>query len=158
MRTELFRSPTKTILFTGFIAATLDIICAIIFLAKGNAAGTFRFIARGALGDAAFQGGFEMILLGAVFHYIIATSFATGYFFVSPLIPILKKYRIIAGLFYGLFVWTFMRYITLPLTYNHPRPFAFENDWKQMLILMLAVGLPISLITSLYYRGRNIKV
>ncbi|HLF32900.1 MAG TPA: hypothetical protein VI583_01605 [Cyclobacteriaceae bacterium] len=153
MRTELFNSPAKTILLAGFIAGTLDILCAIIFLAKGNVAGTFRFIARGALGDAAYQGGFEMILLGAVFHYTIATSFATGYFFVSPLIPVLKKYKIIAGLFYGLFVWTFMRYITLPLSYNHPRPFAFENEWKQMLILMLAVGLPISFITSMYQKS-----
>ncbi len=155
MRTELFKSPIKTILLTGLIAGTLDILCAIIFLADGNAAGTFRFIARGALGDAAYQGGFEMIILGAVFHYTIATSFTTGYFFVSPLIPVLKKYRIIAGLFYGLFVWAFMRYITLPLTYNHPRPFAFENDWKQMLILMLAIGLPISIITSMYHKSVN---
>lgn len=151
MELFLFQSKTKSILFAGFTAGTLDILCAIFILAGGNATGVFRFIAKGAFGDAALRGGLEMIILGMVFHYIIAFSFAAGYFFVSPYIPVIKKQWIISGLCYGIFVWAFMQYLVLPLTYNPPAPFLFSDEWKGILILMIAVGLPISLITHKHY-------
>lgn len=151
MELFLFRSKTKSIFLAGFTAGTLDILCAIFILAGGNAAGVFRFIAKGALGDTALQGGSEMIVVGVVFHYIIAFSFTAGYFFVSPHISIIKKHRIISGLCYGIFVWAFMQYLVLPLTYNPPGPFSFAGEWKGILILMAAVGLPISLIAHKHY-------
>lgn len=149
-------SPAKTILLSGSVAGTLDIMCAIFILAGGNAAGVFRFIARGALGDTAFEGGPEMILYGALFHYLIAFSFAIGYYLVFPLIPALRKYPIPSGLLYGVFVWAFMHYLVLPFTYNTPEPATFQNSWKGVLILMVAVGLPISLITAKHY-SRNTR-
>lgn len=151
MKTSVLQSKVKTILFAGFVAGTLDILCAIFFLANGNAAGVFRFIARGALGDAAFEGGVEMIILGAVFHYIIAFCFTIGYFIAFPYIPILRRQKFISGLLYGIFVWAFMQYIVLPLTHNPPDPVTFDHAWKNILILMLAVGLPISLIIYKHY-------
>ena len=150
-------SPAKTIFLSGFAAGTLDILCAIFILAGGNAEGVFRFIAKGAVGTAAFEGGPEMIALGALFHYIIALGFAAGYFLVYPLFPVLGRYRIISGLLYGVFIWVFMNYLVLPLTYSPPGPFTIETAWKGILILMLAVGLPVSLITAHYYTGRTIS-
>jgi len=139
------RSKTFAILLAGLTAGTLDIIAAIFLLAGGNAAGVFRFIAKGALGDAALTGGGEMIALGALFHYIIAFSFTIGYFLVFPHVSFLRKYRVLSGLLYGIFVWLFMQYLVLPLTHNPPGPFSLEDNWKNIVILMFAVGLPVSL-------------
>ncbi len=146
MQTPFLQSKINTILFTGFVAVTLDISSAIVFLAKGNAEGVLRFIAKGAVGTDALEGGSEMLLLGMVIHFIIAFCFAIGYFVVFPYVPFLRKYKVISGLLYGIFVWAFMRYVVLPMTFNPPGPLTFENAWKNIVILMLAIGLPISLI------------
>jgi hypothetical protein len=151
MERTFLQSGTKTILLAGFVAGTLDILCAIFFLANGNAAGVLRFIAKGALGNAALEGGAEMILLGALFHYIIAFCFTVGYFVVFTYIPILKKQKILSGLLYGIFVWAVMQYLVLPLTHNPPGPVSFGNSWKSIVILMLAIGLPIALLIHKHY-------
>ena len=75
---------SKNILLAGLLAGTLDILAAIIILAKGNAIGTFKFIASGAFGEAAFSGGTDMVAYGVIFHYLFATGFATGYFLAYP--------------------------------------------------------------------------
>jgi len=155
VKRTLFRSITKTILLAGFIAGTLDILFAIIFLASGNAEAVFRYIARGALGEAAYQGGFEMILLGLVFHYIIAYCFTIGYFLVSPLFPFLHKQKIAVGLLYGVFVWAFMHFIVLPFTHNPPGPVTLKGAWKNIVILMFAVGLPVVIMAGKYYDEKN---
>ena len=63
-----------TVLITGLIAGTLDILAAIFLLAGGEATRVFRFIASGAFGKAAFEGGGEMVAWGSFFHYLIAFS------------------------------------------------------------------------------------
>ena len=148
------RTKLSTILFTTFIAGTLDILCAIFILAKGNTEGTFRFIARGAFGDAAYSGGTEVIIYGIIFHYFIALSYSTVFFFIYPHISLLRKNRIISGLIYGVVVWSCMQFIVLPLTHNAPGPINWSSAWKGIVILMIAFGLPISLITSSYYHTK----
>lgn len=152
MNTQVFRSPVKTLLVSGFLAGTLDILGAIFILAEGNAEGVFRFIAKAALGSAAFEGGVEMILLGALVHYVIAFSFAAGYFLVFPLFPVLGQYRLLSGLLYGVIVWALMNYVVLPLAPYPPPQATITEAWKSILILMVAIGIPVSWITSSYYQ------
>lgn len=138
----------------GFFAGTLDILSAIIFLASGHAVAVFRHIAKAALGNSALEGGLPVIILGAIFHYMIAYCFSTGYFLVYPHIPFLKKLNIISGLLYGIYIWAFMNYLVLPLTFDPPNHATFQNSWKSIVILMLAIGMPVSWITRKYYSGR----
>lgn len=152
---SVFNSKINTILLAGFIAGMLDILAAIFILAKGNAEGVLRFIAKGAFGDSAMSGGPEMILFGLVFHFIIAYSFTAGYFFIFLRIPALRKSGVLSGLLYGAFIWMFMNFFFLHFTHNPPRPFSIENSWKGIVILMLTVGLPIALITLKYYSGNK---
>lgn len=142
------QSRWRALLMAWVIAGTLDILAAIFFLVGGNAAGVFRYIAHGALGDAAYEGGVEMVMLGAVFHYFIAFCFTAGYFFVYPHAAFLRKKVIISGLLYGIFVWSFMHFLVLPLTHNPPAPFSLAGDWKNIVILMFAVGLPVAMIAG----------
>lgn len=148
---SFFKSKPKAIATAWLIAGTLDILSAIFFLAKGNAVGVLRYIAKGALGPAAMEGGTGVVILGAVIHYTIALCFTIGYFLVFPYVPLLKKYKVLSGLLYGAFVWAFMRYVVLPLTFNPPGPLTFESAWKNIVILMFAIGLPISLIAHKHY-------
>jgi hypothetical protein len=154
MNKSIFKSPVKTILLAGFIAGTLDILSAIIILGKGNWEGTLRFVASGALGNAAKEGGNGMLLYGLLFHYIIAFSFTIGFFIAARYFSFLQRNSVVIGLLYGIFVWAFMKYVALPFTHITVRPFSFAAEWKGMLILMLAIGLPISLITGKYYSNK----
>lgn len=142
--------PIRYLLVTWLIAGTMDILSAIFFLAGGNATGVFRYIAHAALGDAAYEGGAGMVVLGAMFHYFIALCFTTGYFVVYPYLPFLKRNRIVSGLLYGIFIWSFMHFLVLPLTHDPPEPFSLSGDWKNIVILMLAVGVPVA-----WRRGRG---
>jgi hypothetical protein len=146
------QSKIKTILRSGLLAGTLDILAAIQILANGNATGTFRYIASGAIGPVAYEGGTGMIVLGIFIHYFIALSFAAGLFFVYPKLALLRKSVLLTGFLYGIFVWAFMQFLVLPLTHTPPGAFSLATHWKGIVILMLAVGLPIAWITHLYYR------
>lgn len=141
-----------TILVTGLIAGTLDILAAIFILAGGNAGGVFKYIASGALGKAALEGGSEMIALGALFHYIIALSWTTLYFLLYPKVPFLKQNKWINAIIYGIIVWTVMNLIVLPLTQIAPRTFNVSGVLKNMVILIICIGLPAALSADKFYK------
>ena len=151
-------SALKTILLAGFVAGTLDILSAIIFLGKGNWSVILKYVASGAFGYAAMEGGNEMIAAGLVFHYSIAYSFTLVFFIAARYISFLQKKPVIAGLLYGILVWFIMNYLVLPFTHIPSRPFSFSGAIKNILILMLAIGLPVSLITAKYYSNKINKV
>jgi hypothetical protein len=141
-----------TIVITGFIAGTLDILAAIIILAGGNAIGTLKYIAGGVFGKAASEGGYEMAALGLLFHYIIAMSWTAGYFLVYPKFPFLKWSKWFNAIAYGLFVQTIMSFIVLPWTNIAPRTFTVSGFLKNAVILMFAIGLPAALSADWFYK------
>ncbi len=143
------------ILRAGLLAGTLDILAAILILAKGNAVGTLKFIASGVFGKAAFSGGYDMVALGAVFHYFIATSFATGYFLVYPRLPFLQKNKWLSGVLYGVFVWAVMNLLVVPMSNAPQSPFAWDSALKNMAILVVCIGLPIAWLADKFYASRN---
>lgn len=106
----------KAILKTGLIAGTLDILAAIVILTKMNAVRVLQYIASGVFGKEAFSGGTATVIAGLIFHYIIAISFTNLYFFVFPYFPVLEKQKLVYGVLYGLFVWSVMNLVTVPLS------------------------------------------
>ena len=149
----------KTIAISGFIAGTLDIAGAIvvysILLDKTTAVRILQSIASGVFGKAAYAGGIETALYGLLFHYIIATSWAAGYFLIFPVISFLQKQKIICGLLYGIVVWLMMNLLLLPL-FNVKMPlFTLQGVLIGIGILMFCIGLPISLITHSYYSSKK---
>ncbi len=133
----------KQVLITGLVAGTLDILAAVYILANGHWERVFRFIAKGAVGVKAFTGGVEMVALGVFFHYLIALSFTLGYFLVYPKVKLLHKSWIASGIFYGVFVWSFMQFAVLPFTNNPPGNLS-SDAWKGITILIVTVGLPVA--------------
>jgi uncharacterized membrane protein YagU involved in acid resistance len=143
------------ILRAGLLAGTLDILAAILILAKGKAVATLKFVASGVFGKAAFSGGAGMVLSGAVFHYFIATSFAAGYFLAYPSLPFLQKNKWLSGILYGVIVWTVMNLLVVPLSNAPQSPFAWDSALKNMAILIVCIGLPIAWLADKFYVPRN---
>jgi hypothetical protein len=68
------------------VVATLDLVYACSFWAMLRhvpPAYVMQYIASGALGQAAFEGGMATALLGVAFHYFIATMMVLAYTLVS---------------------------------------------------------------------------
>jgi hypothetical protein len=148
-------SALKTILLAWFTAGCLDLLGAItvysLIMQRVTTMRLLQGIARGALGNSAYEGGFATVLAGVGFHFIIAFCFTVFYFFIFPYIPFLKKQRIISGLLYGIFVWCVMNLVVLPLLQIANIPTKWDSIVRGALILMFCIGLPISLIVSRYY-------
>lgn len=140
-----------TILITGLIAGTLDILSAIFILAGGNAVGTFKYIASGAFGKTALEGGNEMVVYGLIFHYIIAMSWTAAFILLYPKLPFLHWNKWFNAIAYGLLVQTLMSFVVLPLTNIAPRVFNLTGFLKNAVILMFAIGLPAALSANWFY-------
>src|SRR5580698_80975 len=116
-----WQSPIKIILLSGFTAGTLDILGAIlVYVVVQGKTTTLRMlqsIASGIFGKDAYAGGMTMACYGLIFHFLIAFSFAAGYFLSFPYISFLQKHKIISGLLYGIFIWLVMNLIVVPLVF-----------------------------------------
>src|SRR5687768_8187731 len=113
------RSMLKTIGWVGLLVGSLDILAACLnaYIARGTSAVVvLKFIASGAFGKAAFAGGWQMPLLGLLFHFIIAYSFTTLFFLLYPSIKIMSKSIVITAIVYGIFIFVVMNFGVLPLT------------------------------------------
>lgn len=147
MRIETLR----TILIAGLFAGTLDGCAASIqyFLATGgNPVPVFTYIASGVFGQAAYSGGPFMAVWGVLFHYAIATSWASLYVLLYPRIPLLSRNMFISAAFYGLFVWSMMNLVIVPLSRVRPLHPTYVKNLIGICILVVCIGLPIALITD----------
>ncbi len=151
----------KIILLAGFVAGTLDITGAIlVYCYVMKALSPLRLlqgISVGLFGDMALHNEIPMAFIGLGIHYAIAFCFTIMYFFAFSYIPFLRKQRIISGLLYGVFVWSVMNLIVLPLSNAHHYPFNIKSALIAVVILILCIGLPISMIISQYQSGSSFK-
>ncbi|MEO8515560.1 MAG: DUF1440 domain-containing protein [Flavobacterium sp.] len=148
------KSTMKNLLLTGLLVGLLDGIAAVVFLAKMNFEIVFKFIASGIFGKSAFEGGTEMVLCGIALHFLIAISFTGFFYFTFNRFDFLKNNKIIRGLIYGIFIWTVMNILVLPLSNTPQNPHTLIGIAKGMIIIMICVGLPISLLTKSYSEKR----
>jgi hypothetical protein len=147
----------QAILIAGLIAGTLDILAAITqtVLSDRSPITMLKFIASGIFGPDVLKGGTQYAVYGLFFHYVIATGWGILLFLIYPKVKFFSGNWIITGLIYGLFVWLMMNRVVLPLSNTPPLPFKFGwNMVKSCLVIIGAVGLPLSFLVSKYYRGK----
>jgi hypothetical protein len=150
----------KRLLITVLIAGTLDITSAYvnIFIQTGHISRRmFQYIAGGALGlKNTLNGGAPVILLGIFFHYFIVFSFTLFFFFLYRKNRIFGLNKYLAALLYGIFIWTVMNLVVLPLSALPPGKLTFGRALLDSAILAVMIGLPVSLSASSYYgEGRT---
>ena len=150
-------SPAKAILIGGLVAGAFDITYACLFFGFRNHVSPIRIfqsVARGALGNAAFQGGLKTGALGLFFHFLIALTAATVYFLASRVLRFMVTHPIICGILYGLCVYLFMYGVVMRFSAIHNPLYPWQYPWvvlvPNLLIHMLGIGLPIGLATQRY--------
>ena len=137
----------QAIFWGGLVAGILDAVDGVIaFGTQGlNPIQVLQYIASGALGQSAFQGGLATAGLGAAFHFTIAWAAATVFVLAAPRLEILKTHAVPAGLLYGAAVYFFMNYLVLPLSAVAASTFHLGLFLNGVIGHALFVGLPISL-------------
>jgi len=151
------RSPARAILIGGLIAGALDITYACVFFGIRNHVSPIRIfqsVARGALGQSAFQGGLKTAALGLFFHFLIALIAAAVYFFASRILQFMITNAILSGVLYGACVYFFMYGIVMRVSAIHSTTLPWSYPWQvlipNLLIHMLGIGLPIALAVRRY--------
>ena len=137
----------QAIFWGGLVAGVLDAIDGVIaYGTQGlNPIQVLQYIASGALGKLAFQGGLVTAALGAGFHFIIAWVAAAVFVVASRRVQLLKTHAVPAGLLYGAAVYFFMNYLVLPLSAVAAGTFQLGLFLNGVIGHAVFVGLPISL-------------
>ena len=148
------------IVAAGLLVGTLDLLAAIIqtLLAGGTVLRLGQYIASGAFGKAAFNGGWPMATYGVSFHYLIAFVFTVLFFAIYPRIGSLARHRFAAGIAYGLFVWTVMNIIVVPHSAITPGAFDLQRATTAAGILIACIGLPLSFLAHRHFVGQKESV
>ena len=145
----------QPIFWGGLIAGTLDICAAFLtaWLRAGvSPIGVLQFVASGALGPAAFQGGIRAALIGLALHFLIATIWTVIFYLASRKWLFLIEKPIQFGLLYGIAVYLIMTFVVVPLSRVTPRPATISGRTIGILTIMFCVGLPIALIVRRFSR------
>ena len=145
----------QPIFWGGLIAGTLDICaaCLTAWLRAGvTPIGVLQFVASGALGPAAFQGGMKSALIGLVLHYLIATIWTVVFYLASRKWLFLIERPVQFGLLYGIAVYLIMTFVVVPLSQVTPRPATLTGRTIGILTIMFCIGLPIALIVRRFSR------
>jgi hypothetical protein len=139
----------------GLLTGTLDGVAAILSGHKMPAETIFKFIASGVFGKAALAGGFEMVVAGIFFHYLIAFSFTAILFVTYPMFISILKNKYVVAVTFALITWVMTHLVILPLS---------RIGWSHMEIggitigigiLIITIGLPIALIADRFFFSRK---
>ena len=145
----------QPIFWGGLIAGTLDICAACLtawYRAGVGPIGLLQYVASGALGPAAFQGGVKTALIGLALHFLIATIWTVVFYLASRKWLFLIERPIQFGLLYGIAVYLIMTFVVVPLSLVTPRPATITGRTIGILTIMFCVGLPIALIVRRFSR------
>lgn len=142
------------ILVTWLIAGTLDGLAAVLFNIH-NPLRVFIFIASAIFGKVAYGGGIQIIVLGIVFHYLIAYIFTTFWFTLFPYIKKYLKNTYLIAAIYGLLTWVIMNLVIVPLSRLPKTAFHINGVAIGIIILMICIGLPIALMANKFYFGKK---
>jgi hypothetical protein len=144
------------ILLTSLLTGTIDALSAIIINYKIPAPAIFKFIASGIFGTTAFSPGNEMVYYGILFHYCIAFAWTTIFFLFYTDFMSLVKFRFILILIIGLVIWVVMNLVVLPVSQTPPSHFHLVNVVENIAALILAFGLPVTIIADKFYYGTHV--
>jgi hypothetical protein len=154
----------KAVLTTGLIAGALDATAASIqyyINTQKEPARVFRYIASAVLGkETLTKDLYTMAAWGLLFHMIIAMTWTLLFFLFFRQIRSVLKNKFVAGIVYALFVWCIMNFLVVPLAFGTDLGMQatslfsqarLKNSLIAMGILIVAIGLPISLLADRYY-------
>jgi hypothetical protein len=145
----------KWLVLGALVAGTLDISYALTlsYLRSGvSPTRVLQFVASGALGPGAFQGGAATAAAGLGFHYLNAFLFTAAFFVVVAWLPALGRRPFVVGPVYGIVVYVVMNFIVVPYSRIGPRPpRPLVVAVPEILVHMFFIGVPIALAARAAY-------
>jgi uncharacterized membrane protein YagU involved in acid resistance len=149
----------KTVVPAGLLVGTLDITAALVqfYLKTGkDPLIVLKYIASAVFGPSAYSSGNTMAAWGLLFHYLIAFIWTILFFLIYPKLKLLSWNRVVTGILYGIFIWIMMNQVVVPLSKITPGAFNLKQAIIAVLILIGAIGLPLSFIAHRYYAKRRL--
>lgn len=138
------------ILAGGAIAATFDMVYAIVFSSMRGVSATrvMQSVASGLLGQRAYDGGMSTALLGVALHYAMALLIAAIFYLASRRLGFMTRRAVVSGLLFGISVYLVMNFVVIPLS-AFPTKLVFTPERIAINVIahMLLFGLPIALVT-----------
>jgi hypothetical protein len=144
----------KSILLTTLIAGTCDIVAACTqayILAKVPPLLVLKYIASGMFGKSAYEDGFEMSLLGLLFHYLIALACTAAFYWLHPKLSFLKFSLFLNAFSIGIVAWFVTTQMIIPISQITPAPFSISKALMATSILIVCIRLPIAYRTKQFY-------
>jgi uncharacterized membrane protein YagU involved in acid resistance len=141
----------RPVLIGGLVAGTLDAANGVAFNGLVNhltPVQVLQYIASGFYGAASFGMGLRSAGVGVVSHYFIALVLALVYAVAARIVPVLNRFRYIAGLTFGVAVFLTMNFVVLPLTNVVAGPVTLAFMVNGLIGHALFVGLPIAWAVS----------
>lgn len=142
----------KTIVTAWLVAGTLDILCAfaqVYFMRHVNPVPVvLKYIASGVFGPDAMKGGEGMMVMGLLFHYIIALGCVLVFYFLYPRLGMMRINKCVTAVVYALAVWAVTNLVIVPLSLAPHGPVRFPNAFISIGILVVAIGVPVSFIVG----------
>jgi hypothetical protein len=150
---ETRNSLLRSIVLGGLIIGTLDAIVYHWFVSSvlnGHPLiSVYQYLASGALGISAFDGGIPTALLGGIFHYFVSFVVAAVFILSANRIPLLRRYAIPGSLVFGFGVYIVMNFIVLPLSQAPVLP---PPTIPQLIVdiidHLLVIGLPLGILVQ----------
>lgn len=109
----------------------------------------WQYIASGALGMSAFEGGIASAWLGVFFHLIFSFAIAAVFIMGAERIPLLRRNPIAGAVLYGIGIYIVMNMIVTPLSAAPPVP-APALPWliEGLVQHALFIGLPLGFLVQ----------
>ena|SRR3989337_2866371 len=147
----------KTIALAGLLVGSLDIIAALVnfYINTGkDPLIVLKYIASAMFGKSGFSDGNAMAAWGLLLHFLIAFIWTILFFLIYPKLKLLSWNRIITGILYGILIWIMMNRVIVPVSKASTGPFDLKQAIIAVLILIAAIGIPLSFIAHRYYTVR----
>ena len=106
------------VLLAGFTAGLADLLFASItrVMNGGSWMDPWKGVAGCLIGEAAREGGFEIVLLGIALHFFICFSAAAMLYFILKKAPSLPRQWLLVAVVYGIVFMLVMNYVVAPLS------------------------------------------
>lgn len=144
----------KTVLLAGLLAGSLDIIAALVnfYINTGKDPKiVLKYIASAVLGRSAFPGDNTTAVWGLLLHFLVTFIWTLLFFLIYPKLRFLSWNRVVSAILYGIFIWLMMTQVVVPMSKVNAGPFDLKQAIIAVLILIAAIGLPLSFIAHRYY-------
>jgi len=106
------------VLLAGFMAGLADFLFASItrVMNGGSWMDPWKGVAGCLIGEAAREGGFEIVLLGIALHFFICFAAAAMLYFILKKAPSLPRQWLLVAVVYGIVFMLVMNYVVAPLS------------------------------------------